>query len=448
LKSLALALLLLPSLAAATTSPSVAVMPFKDLSGGKGSVGEAIRETVTTDLRDVPGMRVIERANIDKILTEQNLQSRKADLDPLSTVKVGKLLGATLIVGGAYQKVASTVRLTARFVKVETGEIVGTAKVDGSQNDFLQLQDRVTAELLKSAGIKDKEVVHYAKRVRPKVKSYKAIELYGDAVIETDDQKKRDILKLALNEDPDFTYAVRDLDELEKRLKQYDALNQKENDAQLAALLEQVKTEKDPMKLFGAYMMAFAKLQISRRWVKVMALSRHAIKHPPPPSMAGNIAEYAQQNIVNACNMLRDFDCVLREGEKFLAAYPGSLQFTSVRAVIDGAIENKRLRAEGKSKAQAAIAALEPAQKSDPCKLGMVYNEHKQMREAIKHLEQCASMPKPSYPPVASLQLLVVSAFDIGEFAAARKYIERLMKIDPSVGKTMAGMEVSMPSDG
>ncbi len=445
---LGLALVLLPSLAAATTSPSVAVMPFKDLSGGKGSVGEAIRETVTTDLRDVPGMRVIERSNIDKILVEQNLQSRKADLDPLSTVKVGKLLGATLIVGGAYQKVSSTVRLTARFVKVETGEIVGTAKVDGSANDFLQLQDRVTAELLKSAGIKEKEVVHYAKRVRPKVKSYKALELYGDAVIETDDKKKRDILKLALNEDPDFVYAVRDLDELERRLKQYDALNQKETDAQLGTLLEQVKTEKDPQKLFMAYMMSFAKLQIARRWVKVMALSRHALKNPPPPTVSGNIAEYAQQNIVNACNMLKDYDCVLREGEKFLATYPGSFQFTGVRAVVDSAIDHKRTVEEGKPKAAAEIQQLSAADKGDPCKLGKIYNEHKQMRDAIKWLDICATAKNPSFPQMGSYSLLVVSAFDLGDFAAARKYIEKLRQVDPVQGKSMSAMEVSMPSDG
>src|SRR5947199_10271609 len=105
---------LLASLARAA-NPTVAVMPFKDLSGGKGNVGEAIRETVTSDLKDVSGLRVIERGRIDQILSEQNLQANKADLDASSTVKVGKLLGATLIVTGAYQKAAASVRLTARF---------------------------------------------------------------------------------------------------------------------------------------------------------------------------------------------------------------------------------------------------------------------------------------------------------------------------------------------
>jgi len=445
---LALLLSLAPALAHATTSPSVAVMPFKDLSGGKGSVGEAIRETVTSDLRDVPGLKVIERANIDKILVEQNLQARKSDLDPLSTVKVGKLLGASLIVGGAYQKVSSTVRLTARFVKVETGEIVGTAKVDGAASDFLKLQDRVTTELLKSAGIKDKDVVQYAKRVRPKLKSYKTIELYGDAVVEPDDNKRRDMLKLALNEDPDFSYAVHDLDQLEKRLRQYDVLNQRENDAQLRALMEQLKTEKDPQKLFGAYMMAFAKLQLSRRWVKVMLLSREALKHPPPATASGNVAEYAQQNIVNAMSMLRDYDGVLREGEKFLATYPGSFQFQGVRATVDAAIEHKRQVEEGKAKAQEEIAQLPPADKGNPCKLGQTYHEHKQMRQARKFLEQCAIAPNPSFPAMGSYVLLITAAFDQGDFAAVRRYLEKLKVIDPSQYKSMSAMEVSMPADG
>ena len=45
-------------------------------------------------------------------------------------------------------------------------------------------------------------VEHFSKRVRPKVKSFKAIELYGDAVTQTDEKKKVELLKLSLNERP------------------------------------------------------------------------------------------------------------------------------------------------------------------------------------------------------------------------------------------------------
>src|ERR1044072_4987539 len=115
--ALVAALVSAPPARASASSPTGAFMPFKDLSGGRGAVGEAIRETVTTDLKEVRGLSVIERGAIDKVLAEQSLQAPRPDLDPLSTVKVGKLLGASLIVTGAYQRAAATVRLTARFVK-------------------------------------------------------------------------------------------------------------------------------------------------------------------------------------------------------------------------------------------------------------------------------------------------------------------------------------------
>ena len=105
-------------LAALLLIPTVAVMPFKDLSGGRGQVGEAIRETVTSDLKGVDGLKVVERGDIDKIIAEQNLQGKKNDLGMGESIRVGTLLGATLIVAGSYQKAATQVRLIARFVDV------------------------------------------------------------------------------------------------------------------------------------------------------------------------------------------------------------------------------------------------------------------------------------------------------------------------------------------
>src|SRR5204863_282040 len=67
------ALLLVASTASAAV-PTVAVLPFRDLSGGKASVGEAIRETVTSDLKTLGGVRVVERAQLDRVLGEQHLQ--------------------------------------------------------------------------------------------------------------------------------------------------------------------------------------------------------------------------------------------------------------------------------------------------------------------------------------------------------------------------------------
>jgi len=443
-------LLVLSSVAQATTSPAVAVMPFKDLSGSKGSIGEAIRETVTTDLKDVPGLKVIERGNIDKILAEQHLQSQKADLDPLSSVKVGKLLGATLIVAGAYQKAAANVRLTARFVKVETGEIVGTAKVDGHASNFLSLQDQVTTELLKSAGIEQKHVQLFAKRSRPKIKSLKTIELYGDAVVETDDQKRAEILKQAVNEDPTFVYASRDLDELEKRLKQYDNAYQRETDRAVKELKEQLKNEKDPQKFMIVYTQLFAKLMLQRRYRTLLAISREVVKNPPPaaPPPFPNIEEMAQMNIVQAMQMFRDYDGVLREGEKFIAKYPGSNSFTSVRALIDQAIDKKRSVADGVQGAKTEIAALTPEERGDACVLGQKYASHQQHKQARLEYEACLSAGKTKMPLSAIYTLLATSSLELGDFAAVRRYLEKLRAVDAQMYSSMKALEQAMPADG
>ena len=49
--------------AAAPKAPTVAVMPFRDLAGGSRYLGEAIRETVTSDLKQLGSLRVVERGN-------------------------------------------------------------------------------------------------------------------------------------------------------------------------------------------------------------------------------------------------------------------------------------------------------------------------------------------------------------------------------------------------
>src|SRR4029079_7088317 len=123
---------------------TVAVMPFKDLSGGKGNAGEAIRETVTSDLKDA-GLKVVERGNIDKVIAEQNLQAKKNDLGMAESIRVGTLLGATMSVAGAHHRAASQLRATARFVETATGQNKESAKLDGSPADFLKMQDKITA---------------------------------------------------------------------------------------------------------------------------------------------------------------------------------------------------------------------------------------------------------------------------------------------------------------
>jgi TolB-like protein len=416
----------------AQAAPVVAVMPFRDLSGGKNAVGEAIRETVTTDLKDVPELTVVERGAIDKILGEQHLQSSRFELDPSSTVKVGKLLGASLIVTGAYQKAGAAVRLTARFVKVETGEVVGTAKVDGSTSDFLQLQDRITVELLRSAGM-GRHVEKFARRSRPKLKSLKAVELYGDAVAEPDEEKRVEILKLALNEDPSFEYAVRDLDALEKRLKSLEKVQRAAENKKLDELRKQMNAESDPEKRKNLEIQVAMQLSMSRRWVELRRLARS--------TKVGS--DGAGFYLVQTDYLLHDWDAVLHDGEQFLSKYPTSMYFSSIKGMVEQTIAKKRKMEEGKATVAAELAKVEGERRWNLCQFGWIYRNHEQHVEARRFLRACLEVGTTEAKSV--LPQLVQEDLECGDLSQARKDVADLAKVDPSTAHAFENM---VPADG
>lgn len=417
---------------------TVAVMPFKDLSGGKGQVGEALRETVTSDLKDA-GLKVVERGQIDKVITEQNLQAKKNDLDMAGSIRIGTLLGANMIVAGAYQRAASQVRITARFIDVATGEIKGSAKVDGSTADFLSMQDRISAELCKSAGLGRAEVQKFAKRIRPKVKSFKAIELYGDAVVQTDEKKKIELLKLSLNEDPQFVYASRDLDALEKRMKQYAAVSSSMQRSASAELIKKLQSEKDPVQKMSQYGQLMGLLMQQGRYRTLIAVSRAIVANPPAPVNGYDMAAQAQQTIVNCYSQLHDDDGVLREGEKFLAKYPASMMVNLVQMQMNNAISHKHAVAEGKPKAAAAIAALPPGERADPCKRASIYNDNAQLEDAKREYLACDAAGGPrGWPPGTMALILARLALDTNDVPLMQKSLARLERENPQQYRTVA----------
>jgi TolB-like protein len=441
-----LALIVCASTASAAV-PTVAVLPFRDLSGGKASVGEAIRETVTSDLKTLGGVRVVERAQLDRVLGEQHLQGA-TEVDPATAARVGKLLGATLIAVGAYQEAQSDVRLTARFVAVETGEIVGTAKVDGRAADFLRLQDKVTAELLRSAGMQQ-HVKKVVERARPSLKSLRAVELYGDAVVADNDEKKAELLKLAVAEDAGFTYAAADLAALEKRMKQYEALARAKQDEKTRRLLDDFAKETDPQKQATMASQVLSSLVAARRFRTLVALGRSLASGPVAsatlPGSTMRIDEMALYYVVVAENNLKQPDAALHDGEAFMRRFPTSTFFTGIKSMMDFIIREKREVEEGKAKIAAEVQRLSSDQKWNLCRIATEYTFAHQYPEAQRLFNACfavGGVDKHALP-----QLIQVDVA-LGDWAAARRDLDRLEKADPDMYRTMkAGYEMAIPSD-
>jgi hypothetical protein len=364
------------------------------------------------------------------------------------------LLGATLMVAGAYQKADVNVRLTARFVKVETGEIVGTAKVDGPATDFLMLQDRVTVQLLKSAGIEPQHVQRFFQRRRPKLRSYKTIELYGDAVVETDDHKKQELLKETVKMDPSFVYAARDLDELEKRMRGYAAVAERAQaraaQEQLDRLTKEIAVETDPMKIYTFYTQLFGNLMVQRRYRTLLQLCRRVVSNPPPkPSYPGMqpLDEQAQMWIVRCHEQLKEDDAMLQEGEKFLARYPTSIYFSTTQLLMNAAIDRRRRAQEGEAKAAEEVARLGAAAQSNPCRVGSIYKSHAQLSRAREAFQACLQRGDDPHTPGLALFQLVFIDLDLAHFKEARAYLDKLRTANPELYRNARHLEAMLPNE-
>ncbi len=143
---------------------AIAVLAFTNITRNAedGWLSTGIMETVTADLKNVPGLSVIgcERVcEVEKRLTGET-SSGASEL----AIRLGREVGARRVVTGGFQGVGEVMRITARVTDVESGEVVTTVKVDGSRSDLFALQDRVVAELVaamhlasKPAGIEPEE---------------------------------------------------------------------------------------------------------------------------------------------------------------------------------------------------------------------------------------------------------------------------------------------------
>ncbi len=127
---------------------SIAVMSFNNItkSGSDDWIGAGIAETVTADLKKIEGITVIGRERVYEILRRWHVQ-QDIEIDTTMATSIGREVGARWIVVGGYQRVGEMLRITARFVEVETGEVIKTVKIDGQMKEIFDLQDKIVYEL-------------------------------------------------------------------------------------------------------------------------------------------------------------------------------------------------------------------------------------------------------------------------------------------------------------
>jgi TolB-like protein len=108
---------------------TVAVVEFTDLQGNTTDFGRFLAEELITRLMETEKFRVIERQLLNKIIAEQKL-SLTGVIDPASAKQLGKILGVEAIVSGTVTNLSQSLKVNARLISTETGEIFSVASAE------------------------------------------------------------------------------------------------------------------------------------------------------------------------------------------------------------------------------------------------------------------------------------------------------------------------------
>jgi len=134
---------------------TVAVLDF-DAFGISPTEAIALTNRLRNELFRLETFEVVDRGMMENILAEQDFQMAGCTSNEC-LVEVGKLLGASQMVGGSVSKVGQTFSVSARLVDVETGKLLNVSDFDlrGEIDDMLTRGMGVVALMLAGQEVPD-----------------------------------------------------------------------------------------------------------------------------------------------------------------------------------------------------------------------------------------------------------------------------------------------------
>ncbi len=123
----------------AETLPSIAVLPFANMSADASSVyfSDGLADTVLHMLAQVPDLRVAARTS--------SFQFRDQSLD---VAKIGEQLNVGSILEGSVQKSGEKIRVTAQLIDVSNGFHLWSGTFDRNLDDVFAIQDEIASEVV------------------------------------------------------------------------------------------------------------------------------------------------------------------------------------------------------------------------------------------------------------------------------------------------------------
>ncbi|MCP4152847.1 MAG: hypothetical protein GY757_34260 [bacterium] len=116
----------------AGTKYSVAILSFVERGVELEGRGAVVRDLVFSTLSKTPGIVLVERGQLDKIITETEL-NLSGVIAPKQAIRIGQLTGAKILITGSIFKIEENTHMVAKIISTETGRVKGCS-TEGCEN--------------------------------------------------------------------------------------------------------------------------------------------------------------------------------------------------------------------------------------------------------------------------------------------------------------------------
>jgi TolB-like protein len=147
-----------PAATGQDTRPTIAILDF-DIGATFGqdpddyqALRRGLAGMTISELAANPGVRVVERAQIQQIMQEQDL-AHSDRVDQSTALRLGQLLNARYMVTGTIYDVRGDFRIDARLFDVQTSQIIKTQRVAGRLDNIFDLVTRLAGQLMHDANL-------------------------------------------------------------------------------------------------------------------------------------------------------------------------------------------------------------------------------------------------------------------------------------------------------
>ncbi len=200
----------------------IAILDFDNISGiaKYDGLGKAMSSMLISDIESNVSskrLQLVERAQINKIMKEQNLQ-KSASFDKNTAVKMGKLLGVSYLLIGDIYILDNALVINARLADASSGDIKFSEKQEGKINEWLTVKTKLGKGVATSLSMPFTEP-----RVPDAIVTPAVLTTYANAIEENDKgnfDKAETLISTAKEFDPGFRYLDDLRDEVEKLKKQ------------------------------------------------------------------------------------------------------------------------------------------------------------------------------------------------------------------------------------